>query len=150
MTLHLRNAAFAAVGLLALTAAAAAQNLAETASRWGLIGTWALDCTKPASGSNGYLTYAIRRAGQVTHERNFGDSQDANEVEQVKLGSGGAIELVVNFPVLKQARRLTLIMGADGRTRAMANSKADGTEPTIKDGKFTHNGSETPWQVRCR
>ena len=32
----------------------------------------------------------------------------------------------------------------------MANSKADGTEPTIEDGKFTANGGNTPWQVRCR
>jgi len=150
MTSHLRSAAFILAGLLALPNVAVAQNLAETASKWGLIGTWALDCTKPASGSNGHLTYAIRRAGQVSHERNFGDRQDVNEVQQVKLGAGGALELVVNFPKLNQTRKYTLIMGPDGRTRAMANSKVDGSEETIKEGKFTHNSGETPWQVRCR
>ena len=150
MTSRLRNAALAVTALMAVPAIATAQNLVEMASQWGLIGTWALDCTKPPSSGNGYLTYAIRRAGQVTHERNFGDRQDVNQVEQVKLGAGGAIEVVVNFPGLGQARKLTLIMGPDGRTRAMSNSRADGSEPTIKDGKFTHNGSETPWQVRCR
>ena len=56
----------------------------------------------------------------------------------------------MTFPGLNQTRKYMLMMGPDGRTRAMANSKADGSEPTIKDGKFTHNGSETPWQVRCR
>ena len=56
----------------------------------------------------------------------------------------------VNFPQLNQTRKYTLIMGPDGRTRAMANSKVDGTEQTIKDGKFTANGNDTPWQIRCR
>ena len=150
MKIGIRSAALLAVPLVAGTIGAAAQSPVELASRWGLIGTWALDCTKPPSGSNGYLTYVIRRAGQVSHERNFGDRQDSNDVEQIRPGADGAIELVVSFPSLKQTRRFSLIMGPDGRTRAIANSKADGTEPTIRDGKFVHNGSETPWQVRCR
>ena len=41
-------------------------------------------------------------------------------------------------------------MGVDGRIRTIANSKVDGTEQTIKDGKFTANGGDTPWQSRCR
>lgn len=136
--------------LTALPSGAGAQNQAETASRWGLIGTWALDCSKPAGNDNGYLTYAIRRAGHLTHERDFGDRQDSNEVEEVNIGAGGALELIVSYPMLKQARRYSLIMGPDGRTRAMSNSKTDGTEQTIKDGKFTYDGKATPWQVRCR
>jgi hypothetical protein len=32
----------------------------------------------------------------------------------------------------------------------MSNTKADGTEATIVNGKFTANGNDTPWQVRCR
>jgi hypothetical protein len=137
-------------GCLALANGAAAQSVADTVSRWGLLGTWALDCTKPASGSNGYLTYVIRGGGRVSHERDFGDRRDANDVQQAKTRAGGALEIVVHFPQLKQTRKYTLIMGPDRRTRAMANSRIDGTEETIKDGKFIHNGAETPWQVRCR
>jgi len=151
MTSRLRNAAILLAGLAVLPDVAVAQNLAEAASKWGLIGTWALDCSKPASSSNGYLTYVIRRAGQVSHERDFGgDRQDVNDVQQVKTGPGGVLELVVHFPKLDQTRRLTLLMAPDGRTRAMGNSKIDGSEQTIKDGRFVHNGADTPWQVRCR
>jgi hypothetical protein len=150
MAISVRLLACALAALLAPIQVAEAQNIAETLSRWGLIGTWALDCGKPASNSNGYLSYVIRRAGQVSHERDFGDRQDVNEVQQARTGLGGVLELVVHFPELSQTRKYTLMMGLDGRTRAIANSKADGTEPTIKDGKFTFNGSETPWQVRCR
>jgi hypothetical protein len=136
--------------LLGTPGFAAAQNVADTAKRWGLLGTWALDCSQPASRSNGYLSYVIRTPGKVSHERDFGDAQDVNEVQQARTGVGGWLELVVQFPGLNQSRRYTLMMGPDGRTKAMSNAKADGTEPTIRNGKFTANGNDTPWQVLCR
>ena len=150
MVRFLRSLALVLVALAAPIHAAEAQSIAETLSRWGLLGTWALDCSKPASSSNGYLSYAIRRAGQVSHERDFGDRKDVNEVQQARLGLRGALELVVHFPGLSQTRQFTVLMGVDGRIRTIANSKVDGTEPTIKDGKFTATGGDSPWQVRCR
>ena len=137
------------VALAAPIHSAKAQSITETLSRWGLIGTWALACGKPASSTNGYLSYAIRRAGQVSHERDFGDRQDVNEVQQARTGVGGALELVVHFPKLEQTRAYTLIMGPDGRTRAMSNSKANGSDQTIKEGVFTSNNNSSPWQMHC-
>jgi hypothetical protein len=137
-------------GLLAVPSVVAAQNLAEVASRWGLIGTWAVDCRKPASEDNVHLTYVIRRAGEVTYERNFGNRGDVNRVEQLKIAAGGGLELVVRYPDLTQTRRYVLIMGRDGRVRATSNSNPDGSEASITDGRFTSNGEETPWQTHCR
>src|SRR6187431_204849 len=76
MVRFLCRLALVLVALAAPVHAAQAQSIAETLSRWGLLGTWALDCSKPASSSNGNLSYATRRAGQVSHERDFGDRQD--------------------------------------------------------------------------
>ena len=149
MAMSVRILAFLVAALVAPVQAAEAQNITETLSRWGLIGTWALDCSKPASSGNGHFSYVIRRAGQVSHERDFGDQKDVNEVRQARTGLGGAIELVVQFPELSQMRKISFIMGADGRIRTLASSAPDGTEPTIKDGKYTTNGADTPWQARC-
>jgi hypothetical protein len=146
----MRMLAVCVAAWLALADGAAAQSVADVASRWGLIGTWSLDCSKPASGSNGYLSYAVRAGGKVAHERNFGDRSDTNDVQQARTGHGGTLELVVHFPALNQTRKFTMLMGPDGRTRAMSNSRIDGTEVTIKAGKFTANGAITPWQTRCR
>jgi hypothetical protein len=137
-----------AAGVL-LAQGAAAQSVADTATRWGLIGTWSVDCSKPASGSNGHLIYLVR-AGKVVHERDFGDRRDTNDVQQARTGIGGALDLVVHFPALNQTRKFTMMMGPDRRIRAVANSRIDGTDQTIKDGKFTANGATTPWQSRCR
>lgn len=150
MVVRIRTVAIVLSGLFASTQTAAAQNVADTAKRWGLLGTWALDCSQPASRSNGYLSYVVRTPGKLSHERNFGDASDVNEVQQARTGRGGWLELVVNFPGLSQTRKYTLMMGPDGRTKAMSNTKADGTEATIVNGKFTANGNDTPWQVRCR
>jgi len=149
MVMAVRTRALVFLGLIAVAHPAAAQSIADTASRWGLIGTWALDCSQPASGSNGYLVY-IARGAKVSHERNFGDRRDVNDVREAKAAADGGLELVVHFPGLQQTRRFILIKGPDGRIRATSNSKADGTEPTILDGRFTANGNPTPWQVRCK
>jgi hypothetical protein len=150
MVTCIRTLALLVVTLLASADAAMAQKSPDTLGRWGLLGTWALDCSKPASSSNGYLSYVADSAGKVSHNRDFGDRRDVNAVEQARTGRGGALELTVNFPGLSQTRKYTTVMGVDGRIRTMANSKADGTEPTIKGGKFTANGHDTPWQTRCR
>jgi hypothetical protein len=150
MVIYTRTLALLVAALLSSADAAMAQTPADTLRRWGLLGTWALDCSKPASSSNGYLGYVADSTGKVTHNREFGDRQDINTVEKARTGKGGALELTVNFPGLSQTRKYTMVMGLDGRIRTVANSRADGTEPTIKDGKFTANGHDSPWQTRCR
>ena len=149
MITHVRMLGLLLAASMALAQGAAAQSVTDTATRWGLIGTWALDCTKPASNSNGYLTYVVRGA-KVAREREFGDRRDSNDVQQTRTGVGGTLDLVVHFPALNQARKFTMLMASDGRIRALANSHTDGTDETIKDGKFTANGGVTPWQTRCR
>jgi hypothetical protein len=134
---------------LALAHGAAAQSAADTLRTWGLLGTWALDCTKPASASNGYLSY-VASGTKVVHQRDFGDRRDNNDVQQARTGVGGTLDLVVHFPGLNQTRKYTMLMASDRRIRAMSNSRIDGTEQSIRDGKFIHNGALTPWQTRCR
>jgi len=150
MTRRLRACALALAAFLAGAGDGLAQSPGDTLTRWGLIGTWALDCGQPASGSNGYLSYVRHPGGRVTHERDFGDRRDSNEVQRAQTGRGGALELVVHFAGLGHSRRYTLVMGLDGRIKAIANSRVDGSEVTIRDGRFTANGQEAPWQVRCR
>jgi hypothetical protein len=150
MATSIRTLYLLVVALLGSADVAMAQKPLDTLRRWGLLGTWALDCSKTASDSNAYLSYVADPEGKALHNRDFGDRRDVNTVEQARTGRGGALELTVNFPGLSQTRKYTMLMGLDGRIRAIANSKVDGTEQSIKDGKFTANGRDTPWQARCR
>jgi hypothetical protein len=144
-----RLLALVVLGVLATTEASLAQTNAETASRWGLFGTWRLDCSKPMSRSNPDLTYVVR-SGKLVHDREFGDSRDSSPVMSATRKADGSLELLVNFGSLSQTRQFSFIKGSDGRIRAISNKNVDTNEYSIKGGKFTANGNDTPWQTRCR
>ncbi|KAB2919524.1 MAG: hypothetical protein F9K29_05575 [Hyphomicrobiaceae bacterium] len=137
------------VVLAAPSGVARAATTAETLAQWGLLGTWALDCSQPASSGNGYLTYLATSGGKVVHRREFGSRRDSNDVLEATIGRDGTLELVIHFSALAQTRKFVLMKGPDGRVRAMANSTVEGTEYTVRDGRFTSNNQPTPWQVRC-
>src|SRR5689334_1910518 len=64
-----------------LAGAASAETAAETATRWGLIGRWSLDCALPPDRDRGaVLAYEIGADGRLVYRRDFGDSADTADV----------------------------------------------------------------------
>jgi hypothetical protein len=149
--MHARIRLFALVllAVLATPEASLAQTVADTASKWGLLGTWRLDCSTSPSRSDGALQYVVR-GGKLYHDREFGDARDSSQVMSATRKADGSLELVVKFDSLSQTRQFSFIKGSDGRIRAISNRNVDTNEYTIKDGKFTANGNTPPWQTRCR
>ncbi len=134
---------------LTLTLGVRAETVAETASQWGLIGSWSLDCSlAPDRGKGAVLTYEIAPDGRVVHLRNFGDTTDESEVAAADVSPNGVLNLRVFFPKLKQTREYGLLMQPDGTLRAIYNRNQK-HQYTIRDGKFTANGNPTPPQHRC-
>ena len=82
------------------------------------------------------------------HRRNFGATTDESEVITAEVSGDGMLNLRVFFPRLKQTREYGFAMQPDGTMRAMYNRNRKG-EYTIRDGKFTANGSPTPPQHKC-
>jgi hypothetical protein len=129
---------------------AEAQPVAETLARWGLIGTWSTDCNRPPTRTNYRVSYVARAGGRVFHERDFGNRRDSREIRAATVGPGGWIEVVADFGALGGMRKWTMMKGVDGRIRTVANSKLDGTDATIRGGRFVVGGdAETVWQMRC-
>jgi len=147
--LHSSRIALATLLLLALAPGASASTLTETASKWGLIGSWSQDCSLAPDRDRGtILIYAIARGGRLMFRRDFGGEKDDNEVVGAKVTADGMLNLRVYFPSLKQLREYGLMMQPDGTLRAMYNRDRKG-QYTIKDGKFTANGNPTPSQHKC-
>lgn len=130
--------------------AARAQTVAETLGRWGLLGTWATDCSRPPGRGNGYLSYVARGAGRVLYVRNFGNQRDAREIRAAAVRPGGLIEVVADFGAVGGVRKWTIAKGADGRIRTVANSKVDGTNASVRNGRLVGSGAETVWQSKCQ
>ena len=133
-----------------LAAQASAETIAETASKWGLIGPWSLDCSLPPDRDKGtVLAYETTSDNGVVHRRNFGDTTDENPVVSATISPDGMLNLRVSFPALKQTREYGLMLQPDGTLRAMYN-RNEKRQYTIKDGKFTIGGKPTPSFHKCK
>jgi hypothetical protein len=96
------------------------------------------------------VSYIARAGGRVFLERNLGNRRDSREIRRAFVAPGGSIEVVADFGSLGGVRKWTLMKGADGRIRTMANSRVDGTDATVRDGRFVARaGVQTAWQSRC-
>jgi hypothetical protein len=70
-------------------------------------------------------------------------------VQAAAVGQDGALEVIVTFAAIGQTRKWRIVRGTDGRIRTMVNTRVDGSDYTVRDGRFIHNGAETPWLTRC-
>jgi hypothetical protein len=139
----------AALLWVACTSLARAETLAATVERWGLLGSWSVDCALPPDRDQGaLLTYEINKDGRVMYRRNFGEAKDESEVVSATVNAEGLLNLMVFFPSLHQTREYGLLLAKDGRLRAIYNRSERG-EYTIRDGKYVKTGTPTPAQRRC-
>jgi len=128
---------------------ASADSAAETASRWGLIGRWSLDCSLPPDHDRGaVLAYEIADDGRLVYLRDFGDSTDSADVIAAEVSADNLLNLRVFFPGLKQTRDYGLKMEPDGTIRAFYNRDQNGRY-SIRNGLFSANGKPTPPNHKC-
>jgi hypothetical protein len=149
MTCCLSGWITAALLWVAFASAARAEPLTATVERWGLLGSWSVDCALPPDRDKGaLLTYEINKDGRVMYRRNFGEAKDESEVVSATVNAEGLLNLMVFFPSLHQTREYGLLLAKDGRLRAIYNRSERG-EYTIRDGKYVKTGTRTPAQRRC-
>ena len=138
-----------AIVLFGVATAASAATVAETASRWGLIGRWSLDCHIPPDHDRGaVLSYQITGRNKLVLHRDFGDSEDNAEVIAAEISADNRLDLRIYFHELRQTRELGLAKLPDGGIRAVYN-RVRGGAYSIKDGRITATGQPTPPQFRC-
>lgn len=139
----------AALLWVALTSLARAETLTATVEQWGLLGSWAVDCSlRPDRDKGALLTYEISKDGRVMYRRNFGEAWDESEVVSATVNAEGLLNLMVYFPSLHQTREFGLLLQKDDSLRAIYNRSERG-EYTIRDGKYVKTGEATPAQRRC-
>ena len=148
---------FLTAALCALPAATAhAQTVADTIGQFDLMGTWAADCSKPASSDNYFMAFAATGTGEVSRIYYDKPGHIYNKykiVSATRQGPGTlSYEQVWDFdgsPANIAADRMTVVIKmSDGKFQVMSSRGSDGSY-FVRDGKFTSNGSDSPEQVRC-
>lgn len=135
--------------MLMATAATTAIAAGTTPKATELPGTtWALDCSKPASSTNYYLTYGINGDGRL--------------VETLKSGGKDAVRPIRNIQVISKDWLLYTLDDSDGEpvniltfTDSQGRKKSwwsvgNGGKAYIADGKFPGGNGGPPWFSQCK
>jgi hypothetical protein len=136
--------------------AANAQSVANTIAEFGLVGTWATDCTQPASSSNFLTIYAIKPSGEVSrtyydqpnHIYNNYKITDAKRQASDMLSYEQVWDFEGSPANIAGDRVRVLLNMADGKFQIVSSRGSDGSF-FVKDRKFPGTTDESPWQSRC-
>ena len=145
-----RLSGFLVVALLGIAGGAAraqAPSPADAAEKWGLIGTWALNCSQPASKDNLYMTYE-RQDRSLAISRNLGGFKDVNFATKAWITERGELEMIVHFKAFSKVMTSLLAKIDADRFHTVSNRDQDGTY-TIREAKFTRDGVVAPSMARC-
>jgi hypothetical protein len=146
----------AAALAVATVETANAQSVANTIAEFGLIGTWATDCTQPASTGNFLTIYAIKPSGDVsrTYYDQPGHVYNTYKITDAKRQAPDMLsyEQVWDFegsPANIAGDRVQVLLNmVDGKFQIVSSQGSDGSF-FVKDRKYSGSGDESPWQSRC-
>jgi hypothetical protein len=161
MVRHIRTrffkCAFAAVWITTLSEAVRADSAVENASKWGLLGTWQLDCAAPVAGPNFAEIYVVRngelfldRPARPTNNPKLMFSGDTSAITSATVTDNGSLDLVVKFSKGSYEIVIGKVDSANGvGFRVVQNTNLDTNFVTVKDG-VRMDGRPTPVMNRCR
>jgi hypothetical protein len=94
----MQKIAFLAIFLAVACGSARAETVADTMTKWGLVGAWSVDCNAAAGmGKVAKLRYVAKPDGSVFHYRNFGDDSSSDEITSARITSENWLELKIFF-----------------------------------------------------
>jgi hypothetical protein len=138
-----------AAHLMSFVTPASADDAADVARGWGLIGTWAIDCAKPPKKGQGHtISYEVGSGGGLIYRRDF-DAADNNEVTEARVELDRTLTLLIAMPQFNQTRENGIAMQTNGGIQSVFSRGQDGTY-TIRDSRFVANGKPTPTLRKCK
>ncbi|MGA8499032.1 MAG: hypothetical protein WB764_26350 [Xanthobacteraceae bacterium] len=134
-----------------------AQSVANTIADFGLIGTWATDCTQPASSSNYLTVYAIKPSGEVsrTHYDKPDHVHDNYKITSAKRQAPDMLLYeqiwdLESSPADVTGNRMQVLLNMAANKFQIVSSQGSDGSFFVKDRKFPSSGDESPWQSKCQ
>jgi hypothetical protein len=135
--------------MLVCAAAAPAQAGADSdvLTKFGLIGSWAIDCRAPPSMANPFQTFVPSNEGQPTRQLITGNP-DYDRIEPISDAILIAPDrLRLSFP--QNGITVTIVLVKNqGRVRPLESTTSTG-ETVVSGGVVQRNGQETSWLEKC-
>ena len=146
LALHRRLAAIVGFVLLFNGSATADPDI-DALSKFGLLGSWAVDCTNPPSTANPHLAFAPSQSGYPTRTLRMGGFSETMEMRNARII---APDRLAYFDAgLSPKSSFNVILAKVGeRFRSYESIRTDGTH-LIKEGKSVSSGNPTMVFQRC-
>jgi len=146
-----RLAFFVLVQSCLWTAFAYAQSPASAIKEFGLLGTWADDCSATPSPANQYAIFSLTSRGNIELRNDFGPNYDEMLYRIVDAQRLTHFRLAFRQLLTSddQVALNTVMMKANDRIRVWSSRGSDGSI-FVEDGAMpSANGRETGWMTRC-
>lgn len=145
----LRKLLLAAALAAAMSTAVNAQSIEKTLRNFGLFGTWATDCSRPAAKDNFYSVYKSS-GGKVLRIYYDGPNKIYNEyrITEASQISGDQVRYVQEGTDSRRLRVEVILKKTDNRILVWLSRNMDGGI-FVKDGKYTDDGGAVVWQALC-
>ncbi|HLH86948.1 MAG TPA: hypothetical protein VKX28_00705 [Xanthobacteraceae bacterium] len=147
-----RISLFTAVFALALPTLVSAATPREVLRDFGMLGTWANDCSQPSSADNFYTVYAGMPDGNV--RRTYYNTPDRknpyNEYYIIRAIRLPADQLSYRQEGSVNHDKMDVILLKDGdKYKIWSSVRDDDNTVLVENGKFPKSGDESPWQAKC-
>ena len=118
---------------------------------FGLLGTWATDCSRGSDKDNFYTVYAGMTNGKV--RRTYYNTPDRKTPYNEYI-----VDRAVRLPAdmlsyiqmgATDHDRMDVVLLKDGTRYKIWSSIRDNGEVLVQDGKFPKGGDDSPWQSKC-
>lgn len=142
----------AVVAFSLVTFNANAASVEELFQQFGLFGTWAADCSRPATPSNPRVAITTPSAGLVLEDHNLGPDFAVNRysILAAERVSASSISVEVIFqPGTEVEERQKLVFSVHDNTRRTTFNETDSGTVRVKDGVALARGSKTPLLRKC-
>ena len=135
---------------MATCGTASAQSVQQVVSEFALLGTWAADCDQPAARNNIYTVYTLS-GGSVRRIYYDAPSKIAGDAIIISAARVSADQIVYDQELTdaNRTRIKVVLTRIGGRIKVWLSQRTDG-QILVQDGRVLSNGSESPWQSRCR
>jgi hypothetical protein len=147
----MRTTLLCAALLALLPVVARAQSATAAMQDFGLLGTWAGECSQGPSPNNNHATYLVTAAGglQLKYQSGADFEESVYDILDAKRVAPDKLSL---RQVLMSNERVTLdivLLKEDDKIRIWSSLFPDGTA-LVEDGVMTSmTGRETRWMTRC-
>ncbi len=119
---------------------------ADIARRFGLIGTWAVDCNQPATANNPYETFAVAPNGTIVQSLDSLSIEPSDHLHGLRLEGD---KLSVKWDSATSKTTLDIVLKNDnGKLRSWSSARPDGTV-VVRDGKSAKTGNPMSAFEKC-